>query len=69
MKKSCIRVGARCRIVPVYRYGGEPENALVAGDPGTVTGTIIYVNHAHRYFRVEFPAGSRGKTLTECLKF
>lgn len=68
MKKTKIAVGEKFTFVPYWRgsYGMEKaskRNAL------SVTGTIVYVNHPHRYFRVEFPAGKRGKMLSECFKF
>ena len=68
MKEENIRVGAKCTFVPYWQgsYGTDKpskRNAL------SVTGTIVYVNHAHRYFREEYPAGNRGKKLSECFKF
>lgn len=66
MKKKEIAVGGKFRFLPCYHsnYGHNDFK-----DNRKVTGTIVYVNHPHRYFRVEFPAGKRGKMLSECFKF
>ena len=66
MKKTKIAVGEKFRFLPSYHsnYGHNDFK-----DNRKVTGTIVYVNHPHRYFRVEFPAGKQGKTLSECFKF
>ena len=68
MKDTNIRVGAKCTFVPSWRgsYGADKPNKRNAL---TVVGTVVYVNHAHRYFRVEYPAGKRGKKLSECFKY
>ena len=68
MKESNIRVGAKCTFVPSWRGSYGTENST-RWDALVVEGTIVYVNHAHRYFRAEYPAGKRGKKLSECFKF
>lgn len=68
MKKNRIRVGARCTFVSSHRLSGKVDNPTLSKHP-TVTGTITYVNYAHRLFRVEYQAGKRGYTLSECFKF
>lgn len=66
MKKTKIAVGERFTFLPSYHssYGHNDYK-----DARKVTGTIVYVNYPHRYFRVEYPAGNRGKRLSECFKF
>ena len=66
MKKTKIAVGEKFRFLPSWysNYGHSDYK-----DARKVTGTIVYVNHPHRYFRVEVPAGKRGKMLSECFKF
>ena len=34
-----------------------------------VTGRVVYVHEAHRWYRVEFPLGDRGAVGHECFKF
>ena len=68
MKRSAIVVGAKCTFVPCWNadYGmSNPKTVKRL----SVTGTITYVNHAHRYFRVEFCAGTQNLMLSECFKF
>ena len=67
MDISQIRVGARCHFVP----GGRLRADAVHSNPRSrdaVVGRIVYVNYAHRFFRVEYPTG-KGQTLSECFKF
>lgn len=68
MRKSAIRLGAKCTFVPACfgEYGANKSNKL---DAYSVTGTITYINHAHRFFRVEYRMGKSGTTLSECFKF
>ena len=35
--------------------------------PATVTGTVDYINRAHRFYRVGFEV--HGKRMEQCLKF
>ena len=68
MKKSSIRVGAKCTFVPSHQLSCKVDNPNLSKHQ-TVTGTITYVNYAHRIFRVEYRAGKRGSVLSECFKF
>ncbi len=68
MKTNEIRVGAKCHFVPYISLARDAVNPDPHGSQAVV-GTIVYVNEKHRYFRAEYPVGSRGKTLTECFKF
>lgn len=63
-----IRVGAKCTFVPSQRLSSKTDNPTLSKHP-TVTGTITYVNYAHRIFRVEYRSGKRGQILSECFKF
>lgn len=67
-----IRVGARVIFVPSHRISykvDKPDLSKLRADIKK-RGVITYVNHAHRFFRVEYPAGRNGElTLSECFKF
>lgn len=48
---------------------GMPYRFCPAGIEGReeVTGRIVFIHHAHRYFNVRYPAGD--SCLTESIKF
>lgn len=68
MNRNNIRVGAKCTFVPSHRISYKVDNPTLSKHQ-TEIGTITYVNHAHRFFRVEYRAGKRGCILSECFKF
>ena len=68
MNRNNICVGAKCTFVPSHRLSSKVDNPTLSKHQ-TVTGTVTYVNYAHRFFRVEYRAGKRGQILSECFKF
>jgi hypothetical protein len=68
MELELPRLGDKVRFAPEAFTGdrdpAQPKRAIV---PKVVTGTIVYVNRAHRYYTAEFSA--RGVTMRESFKF
>lgn len=60
--KQMIKLGAKVTFIP--EAFTRIENADI---PVKITGRIVYINHEHRYFRVE--AEVNGYALHECFKF
>lgn len=60
--KQMIKLGAWVTFIP--ESFTRIENADI---PVEITGRIVYINHEHRYFRVE--AEVNGYLLHECFKF
>ncbi len=63
-----LKVGGKHRFTPAVCLS-ESEGRMADGKPYTkeVTGRIVYINQAHRYFTVEYHAGHQ--TLRESIKF
>lgn len=57
-----MTIGSSLSFCPGYRKGDW------RGRRRRVTGRVVYINRAHRYFLVVAPYGD-GKELRECFKF
>lgn len=59
------KIGDKVRFVPAsgFMYADDTDKRRA------VTGTVYYVNAAHRHFGVEAEVGSRGYTIRESFKF
>ena len=63
-----VQVGDKVRFAPAH--GADTDDGTGRRErPRTVTGTVYYVNVAHRHFGVIAEVGSSGKTIRESFKF
>ena len=62
-----MEIGEKIRFRPCA-WLENPERYSIAPAGRDVTGTIIEINEAHRWYRVAYPLGACG-TGHECFKF
>lgn len=62
-----MEIGEKIRFRPCA-WMENPERFSIAPAGRDVTGTIIEINEAHRWYRVAYPLGAAG-TGHECFKF
>ena len=62
-----MEIGEKIRFRPCA-WLENPERYSIAPAGRDVTGTIIEINEAHRWFRVAYPLGAAG-TGHECFKY
>lgn len=62
-----MEIGEEIRFRP-FAWLENPERYSIATVGRDVTGTIIQINEAHRWYRVAYPLGAAG-TGHECFKY
>jgi hypothetical protein len=62
-----MEIGEKIRFRP-FAWLENPEGYSIASVGRDVTGTIIEINEAHRWYRVAYPLGAAG-TGHECFKY
>lgn len=63
-----MSIGQPYKFKPWSWFENPQAYSLHAESVPTVTGTIVYINETHRYFRVEYSTGA-GCIGHECFKF